>query len=278
MANRPLDITDYMDPGCPFCTDAFQNEPPIRSIPIDRILERLDADYARNDTESAERHLDYWLREAEEGRDLRGELFLRNERMGFFRKAGRKEEAFENAERALELVELLEMKQSVTAGTTLVNAATVFQAFEDPGRAVVLFEKARTLYEGELSPGDERLGGLYNNMALTLTALARYREAAELFSKALSVMSGCPGGEKEMAVTYLNLASCTEAEKGLEEGEPEIGDYLEKASGLLESPLIPRDGEYAFVCEKCAPVFGYYGWFLREQELKERAEALYAGA
>ena len=104
MANRPLDITDYMDPGCPFCTDAFQNEPPIRSIPIDRIRERLDADYARNDTESAERHLDYWLREAEEGRDLRGELFLRNERMGFFRKAGRKEEAFENAEDVLNLM------------------------------------------------------------------------------------------------------------------------------------------------------------------------------
>ena len=278
MTETHLDITDYLDPACPFCTDAFQKEPPVRSIPIDRIRERLDADYAKNDTDSVIRHLDYWLREAEEGRDLRGELFLRNERMGYFRKSGRKEEALENAERALELLRLLELEDSVTAGTTLVNAATVCQAFSEPERAIDLFERARTLYEKELPPEDGRLGGLYNNMALTLASLGRYGEARERFSAALSVMSGHPGGEKEMAVTHLNLASCAEAEMGLEDGEAEIAEHLERASALLDSPGIPQDGDYAFVCEKCAPVFGYYGWFLRERELKERAEALYAGA
>ena len=36
-----------------------------------------------------------------------------------------------------------------------------------------------------------------------------------------------------------------------------------------------RDGYYAFVCEKCASVFGYYGHFFYEKELKERAKAIY---
>ena len=34
-------------------------------------------------------------------------------------------------------------------------------------------------------------------------------------------------------------------------------------------------GYYAFVCEKCAPTFEYYGYFLAAQDLNERAEAGY---
>ena len=29
---------------------------------------------------------------------------------------------------------------------------------------------------------------------------------------------------------------------------------------------LKKDGYYAFVCEKCAPVFGHYGYFLTEIE------------
>ena len=36
-----------------------------------------------------------------------------------------------------------------------------------------------------------------------------------------------------------------------------------------------RDGYYAFVCEKCASVFGYYGRFFYEKELTERARRIY---
>ena len=38
-----------------------------------------------------------------------------------------------------------------------------------------------------------------------------------------------------------------------------------------------RDGYYAFVCEKCASVFGYYGWFLYNKEREERARTIYEG-
>ena len=36
-----------------------------------------------------------------------------------------------------------------------------------------------------------------------------------------------------------------------------------------------NDGYYAFVCEKCASVFGYYGRFVYEGELLERARRIY---
>ena len=36
-----------------------------------------------------------------------------------------------------------------------------------------------------------------------------------------------------------------------------------------------RIGYYAFVCEKCAPTFEYYGYFLTAEALKETAEKIY---
>ena len=41
---------------------------------------------------------------------------------------------------------------------------------------------------------------------------------------------------------------------------------------------MPRDGYYAFVCEKCAPTFDYYGYFLIADDLNERAKAIYERA
>ena len=63
----------------------------------------------------------------------------------------------------------------------------------------------------------------------------------------------------------------------LAESSEKIQELLDKAEKLLdEHPK--KDGYYAFVCEKCASVFGYYGRFVFEGELRERARRIYEGA
>ena len=47
------------------------------------------------------------------------------------------------------------------------------------------------------------------------------------------------------------------------------------AGKLLDTESLPRNGYYAFVCEKCAPVFGYYGFLQTEQELNRRAREIH---
>ena len=59
--------------------------------------------------------------------------------------------------------------------------------------------------------------------------------------------------------------------------EQHINDCINRARELLDTPGIPHDGYYAFVCEKCAPTFGYYGYFLDEAEYRGRAEQIYSG-
>lgn len=245
-------------------------------ISIDRILAKLDEHLHQNDYPAAERHLVYWLDEAERNRDLRTTLLVRNELMGLYRKLGRRDEALDCARAALSAIESHGIAHQVGAATTYLNAATVYKAFGMANDALPLFEHARSVYESELDASDSRLGGLYNNMALALVDLERFDEAKALYQKAISIMANSDGGMLEVAITYLNLASAAEAELGLEDAQQIIADYLKKAEELLESHE-KRDGYYAFVCEKCASVFDYYGHFFYAKELTARAGRIYEG-
>ncbi|MBQ7898194.1 MAG: tetratricopeptide repeat protein [Clostridia bacterium] len=242
-------------------------------INVERILEKLDSHLHKNDYESAERHLLYWL---EEGKNSREEIPLLNELMGLYRKVGREEDAIKTAEKGLDALKKHGISDKISGATTYLNSATVFKAFGKAEEAIPLFERAREIYEKNLDTDDTRLGGLYNNMALALVDLKRFNEAKDLYLKAISVMEKSEKGALEVAITYLNMASAVEEKVGLLDGDIEIQDYLKKAEDLIES-FPERDGYYAFVCEKCATVFGYYGHFYFENELKERAKKIYEG-
>ena len=91
-------------------------------------------------------------------------------------------------------------------------------------------------------------------------------------------MAQAEHGALEQAITYLNMADAAEAEKGLLDASETIDTCLETAQALLDTPTLARDGYYAFVCEKCAPTFEYYGWFAAANDLNERAKAIYERA
>lgn len=264
---------DYEEPCCP-----FDLHPEKVRIPVDRVIEKLDSYLDRNDYLSAERHLRYWAEEAKAGCDRRGLLTVLNEQIGLYRKIGRENECIEAIENALSLADKMEIEDTVTFGTTLVNAATGYKAFEKAEKALSLYKKARAVYENLLDPFDSKLGGLYNNMALALAELHDFRQTEELYFKAIEIMSRQKNGELETAITYLNLADLVSVEKGFEDGEEQINKYVNKAEELLNTESLPRDGYYAFVCEKCAPVFGYYGYFFLQNELEKRAREIYERA
>ena len=270
----------------------------IRPVPQRRIIDKMDEYMSRRDYNSAERHLLYWLEEAKLGGDMQGQLMLRNELVGHYRKTGQKEPAMESAAKALDLLRELDMENTITAGTTYVNIATACGAFGDHERAIRLFEKARAAYESSSQTETQLLGGLYNNMALTCTELGRCEEALALYEKAADLMGRVPDGELEQAITYLNMANTVEVQLGLEAGEQQINALVERAEELLkakgeellgkgEAALTDgtdlramkqeeraRLGYYAFVCEKCAPTFAYYGYFMTAESLTERSEEL----
>lgn len=261
---------DYEEPICPFCTPDK-----VTTVPVGRIIEKLDEYLSRNNYSAAESHLRYWLDEAVGVNDKRGQLAIINELIGLNRKLGNEAEALSFSEKALALSEVLGLTETITHGTTLLNAATAYKAFGQADKALTLYEKAKSLYEKLLSNDDERLGGLYNNMALALLDLESFDEAEKMFNHAIAVMRLTKNGEPETAITYCNLANLVEAKLGLEIGDSKIKEYLETAMELLNTDGIAHDGNYAYVCEKCAPTFGYYGFFAYENELNKRSRRIY---
>ena len=279
MSNQgPLRPEEYLEPDCPLCGNPYESLHPVRPVPQQRILNKLDDYMSRRDYDGAERHLLYWLKEAEQGRDLRGQLLVCNELIGHYRKTGSRENAFRYAELALSLLEDMDFEGSISAGTTYVNAATAYSAFGENQRALELFERAKILYESTPHTQAHLLGGLYNNMALVLQTLGRFPEAFELYNKAMKTMETVPGGVLEQAITCLNMADAVAAQLGQEEGEVRIFELLDRADELLHDKSAPHNGYYAFVCEKCSPTFSYYGYFAVAEELQREAKEIYERA
>ena len=275
---RALGPEDYAEPRCLLCDEPFGAEPEMRPVPQQRIVQKLDEYMSRRDYAGAERHLLYWLEEARLGHDQRGELVIRNELVGHYRKAGEKDKALAHGDAALSLLEALDFDGTISAGTTYVNVATACSAFGENERALALFEKARAVYEALPRTQAHLLGGLYNNMALAYKALARYDEALALYEKAMEKMGEVPGGVLEQAITCLNMADVVAAEQGMEAGEARIFALVDRAWELLQDESAPHDGYYAFVCEKCAPSFSYYGYFAAAEELQSTARKIYERA
>lgn len=273
--NKYLKPEDYVEPRCVLCDEPYGKAPAVKAVPQQRIIQKMDEYMSRRDYDGAERHLKYWLEEARLGFDKGGELMLRNELVGHYRKTGNRDGAFENGEAALGLIAELDFEGSVSAGTTYINVATAYGAFGENERALALFEKAVKAYEANENTSPELLGGLYNNMALTLAALGRFDKAYLLYDKAMAVMEKVPGGGLEQAITCLNRADALTAELGGESAESKVYGLLDSAYDLLINTDAPHDGYYAFVCEKCAPSFSYYGYFAAAHELNKIAEEIY---
>ncbi len=241
-SNHTIGPADYAEPRCPLGGETYASAPASIPVPQRRIIEKMDEYMSRRDYAGAERHLLYWLEEAKLGADARGELMIRGELIGHFRKTGNREAALREVDAALALLKRMDFENSISAGTTYVNSATALSAFGEHERALSLFENARRIYESTPGTAAELLGGLYNNMALDLAALGRYAEAERLYDLAMEKMLGVPGGGLEAAITCLNRADLLEQAGG---EETEAQDGADAAGPQDSADAAPQDGAAA---------------------------------
>jgi len=242
-------------------------------IPVRQIIEKLDAYLNKEDYDSANRLLKYWLEKARTLEDLQGELSVLNEIMGFSRRINDVDGGLRAVKRGFDLLEQLSVDDK-TAGTILLNGATTLKAFGKPCEAIDYYQVAEQRFKDSLPITDPLWGGLYNNCALTLSDLGRYEDALDYFQNAIDIMAQKENGALEMAVTLTNISELFEK---MGESDGLIEQTLSQALALLDDVSLPRNGYYAFVCRKCAPTFGHFGWFVTQRELNERADEIYEG-
>ncbi|MBQ4254224.1 MAG: tetratricopeptide repeat protein [Erysipelotrichaceae bacterium] len=281
--NNYLKPEDYLEPDCLLCDTPDGIGEKVQPIPQQRILEKVDSLMGQKDFDGTQRLLKYWLDEAIRGNDTRGKFMIFNEMMGFYRQTSREKEALRAVDDAMALIPALGYEETISGATCYVNAATVYCAFDQPQKGISLFEKALAIYKEKLCEDDYRLGGLYNNMALTLTALGRYKEAIESYFKAIEVMEKIPDCQLEQAISYLNIIDCLDCmldsgEAFINEAMHQIDDHLHKARELLDSENLARDYHYGYVVEKCIDVYDHFGWSEYADELRSRVKEIYERA
>ena len=103
----------------------------------------------------------------------------------------------------------------------------------------------------------------------------RFDEQLEELNTQLIEMGALAEHAIQSAAQALLHQDVAEAQQGLENASEFITDCLQKAENLLLDESNALDGNYAFVCEKCAPTFEYYGWFMTAKEIKRRSDEIY---
>lgn len=273
-----LDKKDYMEPMCPFDKsfhkDADKSKPSGR-INVGEMISQVDRLYSRNDKDGAIRVLEEYCRAAENYRDHEGELTAVSELLGSYRITRRKEEGLKTAERCFELLKLSGTGGSISAGTVLINCGTMLSSFGKTEKALMCYTDACRCYASHLPAEDERFAALYNNMASVYEQKGDFESAEKYYKTASAVLLKNKDKHNcilDLAVTYINLAQLY----NVTEAYDKIDEYVKMAEEILDSDT-EYDYYYAHTAEKIAGGFGYLGYFIKENELKETARRIYEG-
>ena len=247
-------------------------------INTQRIIEKLDVYLHKKDFFNAEKHLLYWLNEASVLKEEGTILTIYNELIGFYRKQKRKDECMKICENTLSLINNKIYDGTIIKATTYINIGTAYKSFEKSELAIDYYVKADEIYSNNLDKTDIRFGALYNNMALAFLDLGKIDEAEKLFFEAIEIMSKDKKNYPEVAVSFCNLCDLEVKRVGIEKSGEKVDEYLKKAKNYLdEAYVVAEEKNYVFVCEKCMETFSYYGYFVFENEIRERVKSIYEG-
>lgn len=230
---------------------------------IGQVFQELDALFAQKKLKEAEQFLQEHLKKAAGQEDKGAELTILNELIGYYRSTGRNEKAIEMAERAIALLEEMQLAGTVHAATTLLNAATAYRLAGYRKEALSLFQISAEILRKELPPYDYRLAALYNNMSGLYQDMEQEEEAAQMLESALEIICRTEDSLAEQAVTHTNLSLIYQSLKNYGEAKK----HVEQALFLFEGMTGERDIHYGAALSARAQLY------LAERDYVRAAEA-----
>ncbi len=237
-------------------------------------IKELDSYFAREDVSGAANYLIKCRKECEESGDDLSLLTVLNELVGFYRQTGQRKKALECIDKCFEIIKIAPLDDK-TAGTLYLNCATTMKRFEMSEDAMQYYDKAKRLLTAALPEDDPLIAGLYNNTALALKDLGRFKEAEESYLEAIKITEKDEKNALENAISLVNLAQLY---YDVDFSDERVSPLLDKAIKILSSDKYVTYDKYAFTCRNTATAYGYFGRFADEKLLNERADKYYGRA
>ncbi len=243
-------------------------------VPILRVINRLDEFFAKNDLEGAKELLVFWVGEAERINDQKGLLSVLNEQIGLYRRTAEKDKGTAAINGALSIIKEQNLTRGESVGTIYINIATTFKAFGDTDSAIKYYDMAEKIFGLTANIPDYKKAALLNNTAAAYLEIKAYEKAEQNYITAAVILEKHKEHYGEVAVTFVNLAHLYE---DMGKDNDLILETVEKAIEFLNKAGYKKDGNYAFVCTKCAPSFEYFGFTDEGNYFALEAEKIYEG-
>lgn len=262
----------YTDEYCEACRGKMDES--SNRMPIKRVLAKLDEYFSRNDLAGAEKFLIFWEGEARLGGVPEELIDILNEEIGLFRRTGNISRGMTAITEAVNIIEHDNIEKTSAIGTVYINIATTLKAFGEPEKALLYYEKAFDIYSDRLCSDDYNFAALYNNMALAFEDIGLFDEAENSYKIAVKILRADGEHDAEIAVSLINLAHLYD-KAGYNTGA--LYKLLDDAWKILNGDYLEKNGNFAFVCSKCAPSFEYFDQEDRGKYLKSEADRIYEG-
>lgn len=222
---------------------------------INKILNEYDAMYGKVSLDKIEDFLFEKIKEAMSEEDTASLITLLNEMIGLCRDTTQKEKAIVYCNELRKLLERLELQETQSYATSMLNIANAYRAFGLYEDALNAFMGVEECYKICLSEDDELFASLYNNWGLLYQEIGDYQKAKETLLLALEIVDKKEDAKMRKASTLANLGAAMTALSEQDDKDNAI-EYIKEALELFEEDG-GRDFHYGGAL--CAMGDAYYG-------------------
>ena len=186
-------IQEYIKNNCIFNADDYTGIPDSsvisRTIPVSKVIERLDALFIKNMYDEAESFLCKWIICANAKGDWKSHLSLLSELIDLYRSTTETALALEAIKSATDILKSHNWGNTVQGATVLWNIANALNDFGCTETSVDYFNYVLEVYSSFLEPNDCKMARLYNDLALSYFELNEYTLAERFYDLAINVVN-----------------------------------------------------------------------------------------
>lgn len=188
--------------------------------------QKLDQLFAQHDTAAVEKYLTDSLSTARLDDDPAAIVAVSNELAGFYRAAGKVDEAIKLSQNVLQVLKNMGQETTENFAVALQNGANIMMVAGEHETALQMFRTAEAILAYRGFSGDYRMAALCNNISALYREMENYAEAETAALRSLEIIMNMPQYRIEMATSLINLG----------EVQTRLGKY-EEAKATLQASL-----------------------------------------